>query len=118
MLDISKDLWKNTKIMAQIGQFKNVSELFNFAVALVCTLQTASAFGCDEFYMKNAAADNAYKVSMDRFKYLNDEYGPLIKEMNLKMEDVNIIEIFNMLGGELFSETKEDDFPDLGEGMS
>ena len=31
MLDISKDLWKNTKIMAQIGQFKNVSELFNFA---------------------------------------------------------------------------------------
>jgi hypothetical protein len=118
MLDITKQLWRNTLIMTQVGQFKNVSELFNYAVALVCTLQTAAAFGCDEFYLKKSTASNAYKVSIDKFKDLGEEYGALIEEMNLNMEDVNIIEIFNMLGGELFTETTGDTSSDTGEGLS
>ena len=108
MLDISKELWRNTRIMAQIGRFKNVSELFNYAVALVCILQTAAAFGCDEFFLKKSDANDAYKINIDKFKHLGEEYGMLIEEMNLKMKDVDILQIFNMLGGELFSEITED----------
>jgi hypothetical protein len=94
--------------MAQLGQFKNVSELFNYAVAIVCILQTAAAFGCDEFFLKRSTANNAYKINIDKFKHLGEEYGMLIEEMNLKMKDVDILQIFNMLGGELFSEMRED----------
>ena len=116
MLDISKELWRNTRIMAQLGQFKNVSELFNYAVAIVCILQTAAAFGCDEFFLKKSEANDVYKINIDKFKHLGEEYGMLIEEMNLKMKDVYILEIFNMLGGELFSEMTEDGF--AGEGLS
>ena len=118
MLDISKELWRNTRIMAQIGRFKNVSELFNYAVALVCILQTAAAFGCDEFLFKKSSDNNAYKVNIDKFKHLHEEYGMLIEEMNLDMKDTDILKVFDMLGGELFSEMSGGDPSNAGEGLS
>jgi len=117
MLDISKELWRNTRIMAQVGQFKNVSELFNYAVALVCVLQTAAAFGCDEFYLKKSSGNSAYRVNVDKFKHLHEEYGMLIEEMNLKMKDTDILKVFDMLGGELFSDIGERPSPGTEEGL-
>jgi hypothetical protein len=117
MLDISKDLWRNTRVMAQLGQFKNVSELFNYAVAVVCILQTAAAFGCDEFFLKKANVDDAYKININKFKHLYEEYGMLIEEMDLSMQDTDILKVFDMLGGELFSEMSGGDPPSTGEGL-
>tara|TARA_Y100000590_G_scaffold323211_1_gene366072 strand:+ start:5223 stop:5585 length:363 start_codon:yes stop_codon:yes gene_type:complete len=108
MLDVTKELWKNTRILAQIGGFKNVSELFNFSIALVCVLQTAAAFGCDEFFLKKKDSDDAYKININNFEHLREEYGGLITEMGLKINDTDILKIFSLLGGELFSEMGED----------
>ena len=108
MLDITKELWRNTQLLAQIGNFSNVSELFGFSIALVCMLQTAAAFNCDEFLFKKKDSDDAYKINIDNFDHITEQYGELVEEMNLSMKDTDIIKIFNLLGGELFSEMGEE----------
>ena len=102
MMTFDKETWRNLLKLTQIGNFRDVPHFFQYAARITSTVMTLAAFGINKTYLLNSERETGYEIDLtDDLAHVKEQFYDLVNEMGVDLNQHDILDIFDMLGGEL-----------------